>query len=208
MTVQQVCQILHPGVKGLLNQVQAVNLVLSLIILATDPIDQDTLRFFVRFFTPSDYNDLLEERRVLSRCGYPICTNKLTDCHGHVRKEPSLTVNPWSRSFCSRHCFQASAFYQEQLPKEALVTRKDIVWKPFGEMPYEANVLLLEEVEQIARAERKPVSAVVRDLLLQQQDVEKDFAALHINEKDLDTLDLGDALTKIRISENKTPIPP
>lgn len=208
MTVEQVCRILHPGVRDLLSQTQAVNLVLSLIILATDPIDPDTLRFFVRFFTPADYDDLVEERKVLSRCGYPLCAHRLTDCHGHIRKQPSLSINPWGAEFCSRHCYQASSFYKRQLPVEALTTRKDVAWKPFGEMHFETTVLLLDEVEQIAKVEHKPVSTVVRELILQQAQVETDLASLALNDKDLEALDLGDALTKIKISETQTSVVP
>lgn len=164
-TIEDVLRILYPGVPGLLNQQQASNLVLSLIILATEQIDAGALRFLARFFTPQDYNELIEERTIIHLCGYPLCSNSILNGMGSVRKSHTMTAFPWSGNYCSSRCFKASVFYREQLSSEVLVTRRDVAYAPYGTMKYENNILILNEVEHYARQHQVSLAEAVSELV-------------------------------------------
>lgn len=158
---------LLPGVCELSEQ-QATGLVLHLVELATDPIDIDALRLLTRFFTPSDYDDLVEERTVLSKCGYPLCAHTLRDSRGNVRNPRNMTVIEWQHHYCRLPCFQAGQFYREQLSPEPLITRKNVARAPYGTLHYETDVLILNEVWHMAAVSHKTVSETVKDLVRHQ----------------------------------------
>lgn len=180
MTVEQVLKILYPGVKGLLNKSQSVNLVLSLILLAIDPIDGPTLRFLARFFTPPDYDDLVDERTIALRCGYPLCVKSLKESLVPASQRLKNPIHPWTDHYCSKHCWQASMFYRKQLSHEVLMTREDVAYTPFGYSKYETNIIILEEAEEIARVENRTLSEVIADMVKRESRAENLISNLHI----------------------------
>lgn len=163
--VKEIQRVVSPPVAGFLSPLQATNIVLRLIIAFTDPVDAAALKLISRFFTPQDYDDLVEERTVLSRCGYPTCTNSLLDIKGRIRDPTKQTVLAWQHSFCKLACYQASQFYREQLKNEALITRADVTCIPPGEMRYEQEIMLLPEVLDLAKQKDQSVSQTVAELI-------------------------------------------
>lgn len=162
-------KILGEGVKEYLSPLQANNLVLQFIIAGTDPISSDALKFLTRFLTPREYDELVEERTVLSRCGYPTCTFLLRDVRGNIRSPQNQTVLAWQHHFCQLSCYQASQFYREQLSNEPLVTRKNVAFCKFGDMHYEDEVLLLPEVQAVAKLNNKSVIETVTEMIKSQK---------------------------------------
>lgn len=163
--VREIQAIIYPPVHGFLSPLQATNIVLRLIITSIEPIDVHALKLLSRFFTPQDYDDLVEERTIISRCGYPTCANTLRDTGGNIRNPTKKTVLPWQHSFCQLRCYQASQFYREQLKDEALITRTNVTCVPPGEMFYEQEIMLLPEVLEIANQRNQTVSETVVELI-------------------------------------------
>jgi len=182
--------ILRPGVPGQLSEAQAATVVLQLMILATDPIDAEALRYVTRFFTPQDYDDLVEERTVISKCGYPLCAHTLRDSRGNVRNPNSATVLPWQHNYCRLPCYQAGQFYKEQLSVEPLITRKNVAWQPYGTMHWENDVLLLDEVRTLAALNKKSVLDTVKDIV-KHQGLEARMQELEIDQESHDKPTVG-----------------
>lgn len=197
MSVEAVDRILGSHPRGLLTRSQASNLVLHLIILAVDPIDCDAMRYLARFFTSVDYDELVTERTVNSRCGYPLCANYLRDARGNIRQQGrgGNPVGVWKKHYCSPNCYQASAFYRAQLSSEHLCTRRDVTYLPFGHMHYENEIMLLHEILKIARTEQKPIAQVISELIKSTKDITSGIDGLALNEPD-------ESLASLSISEN------
>lgn len=176
MTTVQVSdleKIIGRGVKDYLSPSQANNLVLQFILAATDPISPDCLKFLSRFLTPREYDEIIEERTVISRCGYPPCTYMLRDGKGNIRNPRTQTVLAWQHHFCQLNCYQSSQFYREQLSTEPLITRKDVASSCFGQMHYEEETLLLPEVQAVAKLNNKSVLDTMVDMIKNQKLNEK-----------------------------------
>lgn len=181
VTVSRVKEVISPPVKGLLSPLQANNIVLRLLIICIDPVDAPSLKLLSRFFTPQDYDDLVGERTITSRCGYPTCSNVLRDAKGKVRNPANQTVMPWQHSFCQLKCYQASQFYREQLKYDYLVTRKDVAFIEPGEMSYEQEIMLLPEVLVVAKERNKSVSETVVELIKDHRKLLEKLETLEIN---------------------------
>ncbi|KAF2725978.1 hypothetical protein K431DRAFT_193816, partial [Polychaeton citri CBS 116435] len=68
-------------------------------------------------FRAADFEDLIEERRIDSRCGWPLCCNP-------PKSTSNTTKSPWKaskrdREFCSLECAKKSIFVKAQLSKVA-----------------------------------------------------------------------------------------
>lgn len=197
MSVEGVDRILGSRPRGLLTRSQSSSLVLHLVILAVDPVDSNTLRYLSRFFTPTDYDDLVTERTVNSRCGYPLCVNYLRDARGNIRQQGrgGNPIEIWKRHFCSPSCYQASTFYRAQLSLEHLCTRRDVAYLPYGHMNYENEIMLLEEVLRIARTEQKPIAEVISELIRSSKSISSGIETLSLSEPD-------ESLVSLSIREN------
>ncbi|XP_028394594.1 putative RNA polymerase II subunit B1 CTD phosphatase RPAP2 isoform X2 [Dendronephthya gigantea] len=71
-------------------------------------LDSVDVEFFLnsgRYITISQYNDVTEERAITKLCGYPLCSNQLT------------------QNFCSNKCYKASKYFQSQLSAEPVWMR-------------------------------------------------------------------------------------
>lgn len=174
-----------PRVQGLLDSQTASKIVLDLIIVALEPIETDSLRYLTRFFVPFDYESLIQERALAGICGYPLCSNKLLDQNGKRRllRDPKAPViDLWKTNWCSLRCFQCSEFIRTQISTETLVTRRDVAWAAYGELPYENNLLFLEDMLAVASAENRPVMHIIKEALRRQAEVDEELDRLAVPE--------------------------
>ncbi|KAK9449159.1 uncharacterized protein V1518DRAFT_417299 [Limtongia smithiae] len=159
---------------GLVPLAQANALVLLLTEFLTDPVDDVFLKFSARFLTPIDYDEVIAERNVSHRCGYPTCAEiPTTTPRGSTKAmfrityplPPSCTTSPSPSSYLARFCckshFQASVIYRAQLSADAVWTRMDITWLHYGEGEWERSVKLLNEL--VAEAPGQAKKDVVAD---------------------------------------------
>lgn len=128
----------------------------------TECKDISTLKFVSRFFTKAVYGDLIDERNINKKCGYPLCDQR----QGRVRDlyENSLVSDflrqnspyKYLTSFCSKYHFKCSQFYQVQLSDEGLFGRVGVHLDGFQGK----NVIVLEE----ASATNVDMKSIIRDL--------------------------------------------
>lgn len=95
--------------------------------------DEATLQYLSQFLTPQLYQDLLDERNLNKRCGYPLCSNtpeRIRDPFGidDNTKRFLWENNPYAylSIYCSKFHFRCSQFYQVQLSDESLFARTGI----------------------------------------------------------------------------------
>ncbi|KAK1767992.1 DUF408 domain protein [Phialemonium atrogriseum] len=152
---------------------------------ASRPAPADVARFveLVRLFQPGDYDDLIEERNILGRCGYALCpnprralpgggefrfVNKNRDDFGIVRR---AELERW----CADQCARRALYIKVQLNETP-------AWERVG-LP-NLHIELLEE----DRAESDPDAELARDLsrlkLEQDRKAAEDSAALALERGD------------------------
>jgi len=72
----------------------------------------DFLRL-ITIFQPSDFDDLVEERRIDAKCGYPLCLN---EPQGRKLKDSeSWKLKKGAADFCSNFCMKKALFVKAQL---------------------------------------------------------------------------------------------
>ncbi|XP_073714367.1 putative RNA polymerase II subunit B1 CTD phosphatase rpap2, partial [Misgurnus anguillicaudatus] len=88
--------------------------------------------------TPANYKDTVEERSIAKLCGYPLCSNKLTNVPTQQFKISTKTNKVYDiterKCFCSNFCYKASKCFELQIPKTPLWLRKE-------ERPPEINLM-------------------------------------------------------------------
>ncbi|ODV59050.1 Rtr1/RPAP2 family protein phosphatase ASCRUDRAFT_15156 [Ascoidea rubescens DSM 1968] len=113
--------------------------------LAENSTDKELLKLLSRFLTPLIYDDIVEERNLSKLCGYPVC-------HKRSIKNKTLNINkirtPYSylNNYCTKEHYQCSEFYKNQLLDEAVFNRSNITFVKVGELFYEKNISLLEDL--------------------------------------------------------------
>ncbi|KAJ9053473.1 hypothetical protein DSO57_1023859 [Entomophthora muscae] len=93
---------------------------------AEDSVQREVLSQASLYLCPKDYADVVAERNVISRCGYPLCPEApkafKSDTHLSVRDRKLYDLTPL-KPFCSNICFGASRFYEVQLSSEPVYLR-------------------------------------------------------------------------------------
>ncbi|KAF3062104.1 hypothetical protein GL218_04039 [Daldinia childiae] len=151
------------------------------------PSDADAFRQLVRLFQPGDYEDLIEERNTLKKCGYALCPRP------RVRLGPGgeYKLVSWGRGdfgivprkelerWCSRECARRAMYVKVQLGETAAWERAGIS---------SIRIDLLDEPKQADEEEDDATRRLEREL----QSVERKAAQ---DAKDL-ALERGDAVDK------------
>lgn len=95
--------------------------------------DEATLKYLARLITPATYQDLLDERNLNKKCGYPMCNRqpeRLRDPFSidYTTKRFLWENNPYAylSIYCSKFHFRCSQFYEVQLSDEALFARTGV----------------------------------------------------------------------------------
>lgn len=174
--------------------------------------DEATLKYLARLMTPEIYADLVDERNLNQRCGYPLCSGapeRIRDPFAldQVTKQFLWENNPYAylSKYCSKFHFRCSQFYQIQLSEEALFAR--------------TGVHLIEDTDDMKRSQDSKFNVTLFEELLREKASEEDIKTLvaglkklgidtsNVPEEDSDDLevDLTKWLEQIKIVENADP---
>ncbi|XP_062844048.1 putative RNA polymerase II subunit B1 CTD phosphatase rpap2 [Trichomycterus rosablanca] len=97
--------------------------------LLDENVSEDFLTDCVRLITPANYRDAVEERSIAKLCGYPVCSNTLTNVPSQQYKISTRTNKVYDiterKCFCSDFCFIASKHLEVQISKSPLWLRKE-----------------------------------------------------------------------------------
>lgn len=95
--------------------------------------DEDTLKYIARLITTDVYMDLIDERNLNKKCGYPLCNKapeRIRDPFNmdDVTRKFLWENNPYAylSRYCSKFHFRCSQFFRLQLSDEALFARTGI----------------------------------------------------------------------------------
>ncbi|KAI1481466.1 hypothetical protein F4774DRAFT_32722 [Daldinia eschscholtzii] len=151
------------------------------------PSDADAFRQHVRLFQPGDYEDMIEERNTLNKCGYALCPRpRVRLGHGGEYKlvnwgkgdfgiVPRKELERW----CSRECARRAMYVKVQLGETAAWERAGIA---------SIRIDLLDEPKQVKEEEHDATRRLEREL----ESVERKAAQ---DAKDL-ALERGDSVDK------------
>lgn len=108
-----------------------------------DQISQDFLIHSGNLITTSHYADVVEERMIAKKCGYPVCNNQLNQIPTQ-RYKISLKTNrvydiTERKCFCSNFCFKASKYFESQISDSPVWTRIGESLKTFNLLESESS---------------------------------------------------------------------
>lgn len=145
---------------------------------ASHPSDRDVTEFKKNLvhFQPSDYDDLIEERNIVHKCGYPLCPlqNKLQPTKAKFRvldKGRRIVETKQLERFCSDECARRGLWIRVQLNEEPAWLRVGEDGQ-VGQGGAEYKITLLEEEKGKQREARdNAFKGEVRKLVDQLQDI-------------------------------------
>ncbi|EDO16280.1 hypothetical protein Kpol_1053p17 [Vanderwaltozyma polyspora DSM 70294] len=116
-----------------IRETEMISLGLLEMLCDSDCQDEKTLKYLAKFLTPELYEDLIDERNLNKKCGYPLCDR----APERIRDPFSIDINTrkflWENNpyaylstYCSKLHFKCSQFYQMQLSEDALFSRTGI----------------------------------------------------------------------------------
>lgn len=93
--------------------------------------DVRAFKFHLRFFTPGDYDDLIEERNIVDRCGYALCANPRRKKKFQSRLA-RVAGGDWIdkkelEKFCGDECARRALWVRVQLDSEPAWMRGQVV---------------------------------------------------------------------------------
>ncbi|KAL0638377.1 hypothetical protein Q9L58_002519 [Maublancomyces gigas] len=175
---------------------------------ATTHHDALALKRHLRYFQPADYDSLLEERNILTHCGYPLCgapKKSSPTASTYVLVDKGRTTMRFVERtklerFCSDTCARRGLWLRVQLNDEPSWLRGDVLegvevgskgevfgldleglrWAAAGG---EDSMLLLEEVEERRRIKEGGVAGVASEVDLKR--LVEELQGLGIESKDL-----------------------
>lgn len=113
-----------------IKEADTISLELLDLLSQSDCKDRATLKYVANFLTNETYHDLIEERNLNKKCGYPTCTrsqNRVRELYGGNSTATKFLQqnNPYAylSSYCSKFHYRCSQFYEVQLTDEALFVR-------------------------------------------------------------------------------------
>ncbi|KXJ85839.1 Rtr1/RPAP2 family-domain-containing protein [Microdochium bolleyi] len=177
---------------------------------AADPhaADASTFTSHVRLFQPTDYDDLIEERNMLGRCGYVLCPNPKTKVSqagswklvGYGTKDFSIVPKAEIEKWCGTKCARRAMYVKVQLNESA-------AWERAG-IP-SIQIELLEEPQQKAEREaaEDPAVRVARELAAVKLDADqrakKQAEDLALERGDADEAKAAKRDIEVRIREKR-----
>ncbi|KAI1461439.1 hypothetical protein F4805DRAFT_283171 [Annulohypoxylon moriforme] len=103
---------------------------------ASNPSPNDTAHFLssIRHFQPGDYEDLIQERNALNKCGYCLCPRPRTKLSGagafkllsYGRADFSIVPRGEVERWCSRQCARRAMYVKVQLQETTVAEREAI----------------------------------------------------------------------------------
>ena len=96
--------------------------------------DKEWLREALNRILPAHYDDIVEERSLEKKCGYPVCgqiLGKVTEQKFHICLRSNTVVDLSERKkFCSQKCLERSNYLKDQIPTSPLWMRTREESKP------------------------------------------------------------------------------
>lgn len=82
---------------------------------SSEPTTQDATQFLqlVAIFQPSNFDELVEERRIDRRCGYPLCANEPRGLH--LKDSETWKLKKGAADWCSNDCMRKGLYVKVQL---------------------------------------------------------------------------------------------
>ncbi|KAI1409380.1 Rtr1/RPAP2 family-domain-containing protein [Hypoxylon sp. FL1857] len=151
------------------------------------PSDAESFRSLVRLFQPGDYEDLIEERNTLGKCGYTLCARPRTKLGaggeykivGWGTKNFNIVPRKELERWCSQQCARRAMYVKVQLNETAAAERAGIP---------SIRIELLDEPKQ-AKEDDEAVKRVAKEL----QDLEIDREKKAARDAGMLALERGDA---------------
>ncbi|SCU99842.1 LANO_0F03950g1_1 [Lachancea nothofagi CBS 11611] len=177
----------------------------------SDCKDTATLKYLANFLTLETYHDLVEERNLNKKCGYPACDrsqNRVRDPYGRNAMATQFLQqnNPYAylSHYCSKFHYRCSQFYEVQLTDDALFVRIGVHLddEVKSNAPKLQDISLLEEIIQGEELKQQDLISLVSGIGQLQISQNGDDDAKQELEKDL-----SDWLSRINIVENESPHP-
>ncbi|KAL6945410.1 hypothetical protein ACO0QE_002862 [Hanseniaspora vineae] len=167
-----------------------------------DAADAETLQKMGLLLTKKSYMDLIDERNINKKCGYPLCpsqVNRVTDLYSRKNSimSKSNITNPYAylTQYCSKWHSQCSQFYHIQLSDEALFSRIGEHLKIYEDENEYTDVELLEDMME--KNNRKDIVDLVSNL--QQLRLSGD------SEVNIETEQLAEMMEDFKIVEHNDP---
>ncbi|EHH14952.1 hypothetical protein EGK_00969, partial [Macaca mulatta] len=124
--------------------------------LLEENITEEFLMECGKFITPAHYSDVVDERSIVKLCGYPLCQKKLGIVPKQKYKISTKTNKVYDiterKSFCSNFCYQASKFFEAQIPKTPVWVREEERHPDFQLLKEEQSGHSGEEVQLCSKA--------------------------------------------------------
>lgn len=140
------------------------------------PADVEAFKKYITPFQPSDYDSLLEERRIANKCGYVFCDNapKKTSGAGKFKilgkkkgAEFKVVEREKADCWCSTDCARRALYVKVQLDEEPAWTRRG------GSAPEIQILVGAEEEEDITKVDEQRLEDNMKMLALERGDLEK-----------------------------------
>jgi hypothetical protein len=82
---------------------------------SSQPTTQDAVQFLqlVAIFQPSNFDELVEERRIDRKCGYPLCVNEPRGLH--LKDSETWKLKKGAADWCSNECMRKGFYIKAQL---------------------------------------------------------------------------------------------
>jgi hypothetical protein len=82
---------------------------------SSQPTTQDAIQFLqlVSIFQPSNFDELVEERRIDRKCGYPLCVNEPRGLH--LKESETWKLKKGAADWCSNDCMRKGFYIKAQL---------------------------------------------------------------------------------------------
>lgn len=100
--------------------------------LTEDPVSTEQLLKACMEISREHYDDIVQERAIDLRCGYPLCTNRIQSPFKTPTKKYHISLKynkvfdiSERKLFCSNHCFKASKYLDSQLDSSQDWLRED-----------------------------------------------------------------------------------
>jgi len=175
------------------------------------PADASTFTSHVRLFQPTDYDDLIEERNILGKCGYVLCPKPKTKVSqggdwkivGYGTKDFNIVPKAEIEKWCGTKCARRAMYIKVQLNESA-------AWERAGIPSIQIELLEEEETAQ-QKAQRKaaedPADKIARELAAVKLDADqrakKQAQDLALERGDADEAKAARRDIEVRIREKK-----
>lgn len=151
---------------------------------SSSPVEADVLEFskLIYPFTPDDYDELIEERRIDDRCGYVFCVNPPKKTVGGKlkivgRQDVKIMDRGKAEAWCSKDCAKRALFIKVQLMEEPAWSRRAGVAQPHIEV-LTGKMEAEQAVKERLRADQEDMEGAMRELALERGDEDKPARAV------------------------------